>query len=283
MKKHVIITGIDEKYGNFLINHWLRSLKENVDLSAIDIVVIDYGLSEKQKKNLLLSGVRLFPGAANGHIVNLRFMDAAKYLRGKKYDQVMLVDGGDIIFQADISQLFTVNKDYYRAADTEAEVLYYEWFLPNNFSKINRDKFWKILKNKRLLNAGLIVAPKNKFLELCSNIEKLVLNKYNYGPDQVVVNYVLHRDGFKLLDRKYNYLINTVNDKFSIKAGVFYSGTNELISVVHNAGREGIVSTIKNFGYRRRSYRINYPIYYARRFFSSIFKLGKDFLIKPHG
>jgi len=43
--KNLFITCSDEKCANFIINHWLKSLKANVNLSNIDIVVIDYGLT----------------------------------------------------------------------------------------------------------------------------------------------------------------------------------------------------------------------------------------------
>jgi hypothetical protein len=41
MKPFAVVTASDLKYGDFLIEHWLRSLRENVRLDAIEIVVLD--------------------------------------------------------------------------------------------------------------------------------------------------------------------------------------------------------------------------------------------------
>jgi hypothetical protein len=48
MKNNSIITATDKKYGDFTIEYWYKSLKENVNLKNIDIAVIDYGMSENQ-------------------------------------------------------------------------------------------------------------------------------------------------------------------------------------------------------------------------------------------
>ena len=39
--KNTIITASDGNCGDFLVNHWMRSLKSNVDLKNIDVVVLD--------------------------------------------------------------------------------------------------------------------------------------------------------------------------------------------------------------------------------------------------
>ena len=80
MKRNVIITASDEKYGNFLINHWLKSLKENTDLENIDVFVIDYGLSNAQKDSLKSQDVKLYKGIRDGHIVVIRFRDIKNIL-----------------------------------------------------------------------------------------------------------------------------------------------------------------------------------------------------------
>src|SRR3989339_411849 len=105
MKKNVIITSIDFHYGNFFLNHWLRSLKTNINLKNIDIIVLDYGLTNNQKKKLLQQNVIIVNCVSSGHIVNKRFTDAAQFLKTTNYDQVLFADGGDIIFQEDISHL----------------------------------------------------------------------------------------------------------------------------------------------------------------------------------
>jgi len=99
-----------------LIDHWLRSLHENVELSQIDVVVWDYGLTEEQAATLQSRETIVHRCKRDGHITNIRHRDLAAFLRAAPYDQVASIDGGDIIFQTDISPLFARDTDAVRAA-----------------------------------------------------------------------------------------------------------------------------------------------------------------------
>jgi len=61
-----------ETYADFrrrlLVNHWLRSLKENVDLRDVDILVHDYGLTDAQVKQLRELGARRSPRSRRPHV-----------------------------------------------------------------------------------------------------------------------------------------------------------------------------------------------------------------------
>lgn len=131
--KNVIITCANRKIGGFVIDHWLRSLKANVNLKNIDIVVIDYGLSDSQADRLKKEKVILCKGDKKHHIVNKRFFDSAKFLKSKKYDQVLFADGGDVIFQEDVSHIFKKDKKLFRVVPIGMGVLFFQWFLLNNF------------------------------------------------------------------------------------------------------------------------------------------------------
>ena len=110
MKENVIITASDKKYGDFLIEHWYKSLKENCNLSNIYIFVIDYGLSVAQKYYLKHNDISVFEGKRNGHVVIIRFREINTILSAYNYNQVLLCDSGDIIFQKDISPLLNKTK-----------------------------------------------------------------------------------------------------------------------------------------------------------------------------
>mgnify|MGYP001609911284 FL=1 len=125
MLKNVIITCSNEKSGDFLTNHWIKSLKKNVDLKNIDVVVIDYGLNNFQKTKLLKEKVILFKGIKKYHIVNKRFFDAGKFLSKNKYDQILFIDGGDTIFQEDITDVFNKDKNTFRVVPLGMEVLFF--------------------------------------------------------------------------------------------------------------------------------------------------------------
>ena len=57
-----------------------------------------------------------------------------KILSEKKYDQVLSIDGGDIIFQTDISDLFEKNKNTFRACYEDLKTPF-EVYIKKCFSK----------------------------------------------------------------------------------------------------------------------------------------------------
>ncbi len=265
MKKNVIITCSNEKSGDFVVNHWYRSLKDNVNLANIDVVVIDYGLSIDQKNKLKKEKVVLFPGEKKYHIVNKRFFDSARYLKGKPYDQVLFVDGGDIIFQEDIAPVFEKDKNTFRVVPLGMEVLFFEWFIFNNFKKGIKEKIWKIVKNKPVINAGVIFAPYQKFISLCELMKKLIKDKNAFGPDQIILNYFLYQADFKFIDNKYNFMMSTEKKGFIVKKGVFYKPGGEKIAIVHNSGQIDLTRPIKNFGYGKEFNQIKHLVYNLKK------------------
>ena len=263
--KNVIITCSDSKYGDFLIDHWLKSVKANVNLKNIDIVIIDYGLSLKQLKKLKNLKVTIYKGAKKYHIVNKRFFDAGQLLKNKKYDQVLFIDGGDTIIQEDISHLFTKDKNIFRVVPLGMEVLFFEWFIFNNFEKGIKEKIWKVVKDKIVINAGVIFAPHNKFIELCDLMRKLIKDKSAFGPDQIILNYYLYQNKFKFIDNKYNFMMSTEEKGFLVKKGVFYKPSGEKIAIVHNAGMVDFFRPIDNFGFGEEFNQTKHLVYHAKK------------------
>lgn len=265
MLKNVIITCSNEKYGDFLINHWLKSLKENVNLENIDIVIIDYGLNKLQKTLLLKEKVILFGGTKKYHIVNKRFFDSAKYLKNKSYDQILFIDGGDTIFQEDITSVFNKDKNTFRVVPLGMEVLFFEWFIFDNFEKKIKKRIWKVVKDKSVINAGVIFSPAKKFIALCNLMEKLIRDKEAFGPDQIILNYYLYQTGFKFIDNKYNFMMSTEEKGFIVKKGIFYKPHGEKIVIVHNAGQMDFFRPIKNFGFGKEFNQIKHVIYNIKK------------------
>lgn len=265
MKKNIVITSVNKRYGNFFVKHWLRSLKDTVNLNQLDVIVIDYGLTFEQKAQIKGSLIKIIQGSNTGHIVTQRFIDTIDILEKSNYEQVLFVDGGDMIFQEDISFLFNQDKEYFRAVPLDTEVLFYEAFIPFNFERQMGKEIYKFLKDKPILNAGFILGQRKKFIKLCKEIKKLIINKRAYGPDQVALNYFLYQEKVKILNRKYNYMINTASEGFFIRDGIFYLKSGEKIAVVHNAGHNGFLRPIINFGYGKKYNQINYFMYYLHR------------------
>jgi len=247
--KNIIITSTDATYGDFLINHWLKSLKENVNLTNIDILVLDYGLTNIQIKKLNKEPVILKKCVRNGHVVTIRFRDIYNFLKNNKYDQVLSIDSGDVIFQSDINHLFNENKNTFRAfCEKKAFLNFNNVFLKGYFDSKNIKNMKPILKNRFPINGGVILSSANKFKQLAKEIFTLVKNKTTYGPDQVAMNYVLYRDGFKELSEEYNTILCSSHN-FYIKKGIFYLSDGKKVQIVHNAGGYSYFRGVNNFGY----------------------------------
>jgi hypothetical protein len=280
-KPYTIITASDAKYGDFLINHWLHSLQDNVNCKKIDIIVLDYGLSEVQVKVLISKGVHVLKCKRDGHVVNIRYRDIFNLLKKHHYQQILLCDGGDIIFQTDISNLFEKYKNDYgavceRTSYAGDNMIEYA-LLHNSFpSSVAKDISF-VLKNKKPINGGLILGPYEKIKKLCSNMNELILNKAIYGPDQVILNYTLYKEGFKELDSTYNYTIFNLKLLFYIKNGVFFENKKK-IAIVHNSGGTDSVRIIKNFGYGPQYNRVKWLSYYAFKIFYKL--VNVNFILK---
>ncbi len=266
MKKNLIITASDSKFGDFLINHWLKSLLDNVNIDNTDIVILDYGLNNSQKEKLLSKNVKVIGCKRDGFVINIRYRDTLDFLNRIDYGQVLFCDSGDIIFQEDISHLFLENKDKFRVVREGLKSLINEYsFLKKSFSKDFEKEIKKTIFNERIINAGFIIGSAENFKKLCSCVFKNIKNLNVFGPDQVIVNYYLYKNGFVELDKKFNYLPTTAVNRFKIKNGVFFDEDNLIIPVVHNAGGNSFFRSIKNFGYGENYNELDLKVYKSLR------------------
>ena len=251
--KNLIITFTDAKFGDFTINHWLKSLKENVNLKNINAVILDYGMTDEQIEKLKKEGAIVVKCVRDGHVTAVRHRDMRDYLAKNKgkYDQILMTDGGDIIFQGDISGVLQSNKDdFWVVLETYNMIDFSKIFLDRYFKKEDAEKMKKALNGKKMINAGVIFAAAKKMEGLCGECYKLILEKNKFGPDQVAVNYILYREGFHEIDERYNFITSTSKNMFKVKEGAFYfKQSNKIIPIVHNAGWKPYLRSIKNFGY----------------------------------
>jgi len=248
--KHVIVTCSDARYGEFLTKHWLPSLTDHVCLEGIDVVVIDYGLSDEQRSHLQDNGVLIFPATPDGNITNIRYRDIASMLDQGSYDQVMAVDGGDLIFQSDIRDLFETDKESFRGVCEDREIPFHDVILPKtDMASADYQRIFAFLKGKQTVNGGMILGPANRFQHVWTEFQRLCEHFDVFGTDQLVINYLLYKDGFVQLDQKYNFVIMAVKSRFHIRNSKFYDDRGELIPIVHNAGMQSITRCIRKFGY----------------------------------
>lgn len=247
--KNAIITCSDENCGDFLVNHWLKSLIENVNLTNMDVIIIDYGLNKRQINSLKkYKGVKIYKFKKDGFPNAIKFRDMEKILKTKDYDQVMTCDCADLIFQTDISSLFNNNKNEFRAVIEDMCLPYEKVMSDVCFSKEKVKDIKAMAKGKPHINMGVLIAPYKKFVMLCKECNA-ILKKKIYLADEIGVNYILYKNNFKKLDCKYNFIPTTSNKKFYIKNGEFYLSSGDKIAIVHNVGGNSNLRIIKNFGY----------------------------------
>lgn len=262
MKNNVLFTASDAKYGDFLIDHWFASLRDNVDLSDLDVVVLDYGLSTAQRFYLSHQGVTVRKCERNGHVVILRFRDMAATLEANAYNQAILSDSGDIIFQADFTPALREDCDMFRGVVEDLRPAFGVFLTEEFFSKEDRKRLKKSLREAEMVNAGFIMGPASKMAELGREVERVVINKEKFGPDQLVVNDAFTREGFRKLDRAYNFVVATAQARIEIREGRFYAD-ERLIPVVHNSGNVGFLRPVENFGYGTERNLLKKELYVA--------------------
>ena len=248
-------------------------MKDNVDLSDIDVVILDYGLNENQLEKLRKENVEVIKCKCDGHITAIRFRDMVKFLEKHHYDQVMSCDGGDIIFQTDISNLFKENKNSLRAA-CEGYRMPFEILslsLQKSISPSIAEEVKKYnVRMRKMINAGVLIGPRKRIIELCNFCYNNITDK-KFGPDMVLVNYFLYKNNFVELDSRYNFILYTSRIPFVIKDGKFYDNNGKLIPIVHNAGWLSPIRAIAFFGYGPNHNRIRLLRFYLLRTLIKLF------------
>lgn len=250
MKRHAIFTASDAGCGPFLVDHWLRSLQSNVNLADIDVHVLDYGLTVSQRQSLTAAGVTCHSFPKDGFVSTIRVRDLPLVLRDHAYDQVLMCDAGDLIFQADISHLFEPAKTEFRGVREQIDSSFHHLVMSR--SDLPDDRYREIttyLQGKPTINGGFLLGPAARFGELWDQFVELSVNAREYATDQLLLNYKLYREGFQELDPKYNFVVITMRDRFFIREGVFYDAAGSVIPVVHNAGGKEAYRCVSDFGF----------------------------------
>lgn len=268
MPKFAIISAINSAHADFFIQHWLPSLQATTDLGQIEIVVIDMGLHSSQRATLrkyttiVSCNVKTHPTAA-------RFLTIEKYLRQHNHQKALLIDGGDIFFQADITPIFQFADKKIHAARCVSRGLFYEWFLPNCFPLTTALKLYRVVSCKPAYSAGVVVGERTVLIQLLSKMNAFLQSVHHYGADQIVMNYIGHQyKMFADLPQTYNFSSLTGWEQFLIKEGKVYDSKQKIVAVVHNAGRIPLMRVFGAMGYRQDNAGLNYAGLWIRRIFS---------------
>ncbi|MCA9391900.1 hypothetical protein KC614_01700 [candidate division WWE3 bacterium] len=264
MKKHAIVTACNQRHESFLANNWYQSLVDNVNLADIDIVILDFGLSDWVKKAMPTASFLLCK--SKGHIVNARYKELLRVV-DKGYDQILMCDGGDIIFQDDISALFAENASSFRCVVEGSGSIRYDRAVVGRLASKYKKDVVKTIANKNLINVGFIIAPAERFKWLCSSMLEMLPSLDVWGFDTMIINYLLYKEGFVELPHKNNFIItNYWNEGVKVVHDVFLSTSGEVIPVVHNAGGWRVLRPVLGFGYKKGVNKLSVTYYLAKPF-----------------
>ena len=216
-------------------------------------MVLDYGLATIHRQKLASRGVNIIKCLKDGFIGIIRFRDIDRLAAETNYEQILLVDAGDIIFQADISHLFRKDVNCFRIVPEELHTTFYEKNVGRNDVCLSSffNKMLSYLKNKPILNCGFVLGSPEKFRDFWQRYQQHCKGTECFGTDQMFFNYVVYQDGFEPLEQRYNFVLITSKSPYSIREGVFYDDHGEIIPVVHNAGGRDKTRVINRFGYGR--------------------------------
>lgn len=273
--KNLIVTACNDKYEDFLYNDWYMSLKDNVNLENIDILVIDFGLSDSIVENLKKENILIKKAIIEGNIVNVRFFELYDFLKNNNYNNVLSCDSGDIIFQKDISNLLNSKIESFMAVCEDINPPMDIVLNNDNISDDLKKDIKDLLENKKMINAGVIFGNRESFISLLEFIINNIKDLNVWGLDQLLINYYLYKYGFKELGDEYNFIPTTHISSFDIKDGKIYKSNGELVSIVHNAGGKSFFRPLKNFGYKNNKIRLNKTLVKSLRFVYKIINRNK--------
>lgn len=251
--KILISTYCNRYKGDFLIHHWLKSLQLHVNLTGIDIMVIDFGLTDEQVQLLKDRGVIVNKQEPEkGRMSNFQYKFLGQYLKAHpEYDQVLYSDCGDLVFQQDIAHLFSISPGKLRLVP-EPGFNYFLHRLTLGFRDVKRERIKdikKVLKDHTTCNCGFVMGPAKIVSSIWDFYQENCHGTEVHGTDQLIINYLAYRDGFEVLPGRYNYVTFLKKEKISKNRDGFFTLNGEVLPVVHNAGRYNFARAISDFGY----------------------------------
>lgn len=242
-----VITCMDHNFEKNLLKDFLETIRFDADYDG-EIIVMDYGMTAetinqvKQQYN-----VTVIKCERDRHIFSIRFRDAAKIIAGlpEEITHVVLVDGGDVWFQAPLGELFNLcsNKLGYVEERNSADPAFNYWNR-RILERLSRDEasiLTRDFRGVRNKNAGMICGPRKTVVWMARLIEKYVKNcgVDVFGIDQIFFNFIINQMEERkkiMLPERFNYVLIDKVNHLNIKNNIVYDQDNNLVNVVHNAG-----------------------------------------------
>ena len=186
------------------------------------------------------------------------------------------IDGGDIIFQTDISPLFARDTDAIRAAVEPGFTggLHQALLGADDLRPDCRAEILKFMRDRPEVNGGVIVAPRDKFIELSVAVTELCRSLDQFATDQLLVSYLLYKSGFVVLEERYNFVLATTTTPFRIRRGAFVDASGEKIPIVHNSGQHDRFRVIRDFGHGPERNRVKWARCLGQQVSHKLLRIG---------
>ena len=198
MRKKNLVMGCATGYDWYKLEPFINSFQANS--KDADLVLFVDNISEFTYNRLNGGGTKLLPIPAElrqVHIVNSRWALYDKFLdaRGDNYNQVLLTDLRDVIFQGDVFEKYSRLQNFL-GYETEGmtiknsfEHCTYDW-LTNLFGVGEAEK----LGGKKIICAGTVLATVDAMKILLQKMIEMVGTSTRLGDDQGTFNYLVYEN-----------------------------------------------------------------------------------------
>lgn len=244
-RKTAIITYIDENFMENLEQDFLHTLFVRAKYQG-KVIVLNYGIDSQNIKELeehynvsFVKCEKIMPVFSNRYIDIPKAIDSLD----KSITHVALMDGGDIWFQDNITDIFEKTINGIGCVEEE-RIIGEDDFTEYCMNKLNeeeRKRLKGVLGGKNVKNSGVICGPRNMVKKIVIDVAQNMLNHGTefFGIDQLYFNfnwYQLDDENRVRLDESYNYVLVSNQGKYKVIGENVYSDTDDLVKVVHNAG-----------------------------------------------
>ena len=278
MKKNLVI-GSGGGYGWYIWEPFVRSFVKyarNTDLVLFVDKLSDFTrhMLEEVGKEIQGGEIKLVPfpeDLKEGFIVNNRWKMFLRYLEnnGNEYNQILVADTRDLIFQDDVFKFFADKKNFI-GYTTEADdirgskvgvELNYIW-ITNCFGENEA----KRLADKEIICCGTVIGTTEEMKVFLKKMIEYNPNKYTTGNDQVTEQYLIYNDLLSVeniikIDCLTgaiftSYLFHEYNP-IEIKDSMILRGDGKAPAVVHQYDRQETLINLVDELYRSCDYEPN--------------------------
>ena len=201
----------------------------------------------------------------NRFIIDIRWTLYINFLELKKseYDQVLLTDVRDVIFQDDLFKKFASYENYL-GYSTEAKKIYEDTVCNANWiiKFFGHDEYEKLKKHK-IICCGTVWGTVNEVIIFSHKMKELLTKSNFWGAEQAIANYLIYE---KLLPIE-NILESDVNDGIvltngwdiqnDIRGDKIFNLSGKIPAVVHQYDRKDSTNILVNKIYRNNEIQPN--------------------------